>query len=352
MPNPYNPLFILDEVLGREYVRSPSFDPDASRSVCNWGLAERAAMGLCLENVPCPFPSRYVIAVDRGSGNASAGACVWHVPNNYANNPQSPLGKVRIGGLILGVDQLSESGAWASTPVSPDSPSNNLPLLNWAQRDNQEWHFLVSEHDTIVYFDEDVRRLRHAPYGAAPLNLVLEWRATRGRLLWLWPNAKDASALAFSTQKGEIHEADVDFETNYYLDDTVSICSGGRYLCAELDGFAYNDRLNCRQWERYRLIRFETLANLSPMRNYPWVSHSDRQLISLADQPFDYGREKPAELSALAATFAGESNSFRRTLVISTRRSTVSKDRRRRYPSAMLTTIDTASRVSLPLFVT
>jgi hypothetical protein len=55
MPNPYNPCFILDAELAEEYVRSRSFDHDDSLAVGRWGVRERAAMGLCLENVPPPF---------------------------------------------------------------------------------------------------------------------------------------------------------------------------------------------------------------------------------------------------------------------------------------------------------
>jgi hypothetical protein len=46
-------------------VRSHSFDHDDSIAVGRRGVRERAAMGLCLENVPPPFRSRYVVPVSR-----------------------------------------------------------------------------------------------------------------------------------------------------------------------------------------------------------------------------------------------------------------------------------------------
>jgi len=106
MPNPYNPCFILDVELAEEYVRSRSFDHEGSRAVCSWGVRERAAMGLCLENVPPPFATRYVVPVSRQTG-AAAGFCwISHLPNNYADDPRSPLGGVRMDELFVGVQDL------------------------------------------------------------------------------------------------------------------------------------------------------------------------------------------------------------------------------------------------------
>jgi hypothetical protein len=67
MSNPYNPLYILDQDLAREYVHTRSFDEVESAQVCSWGLTERAAMALCNESIPEGFPHRYVVALsDRG----------------------------------------------------------------------------------------------------------------------------------------------------------------------------------------------------------------------------------------------------------------------------------------------
>jgi hypothetical protein len=106
MPNPYNPCFILDLELAEEYVRSRSFDREASQAVCQWGVRERAAMGLCLENVPPPFQTRYLVPVSRRTATTPAFARVRHLPDNYANNPHSSLGKVRIDELFAGVQDL------------------------------------------------------------------------------------------------------------------------------------------------------------------------------------------------------------------------------------------------------
>src|SRR5580704_10326970 len=106
MPNPYNPFFILDVELAAEYVRSRSIDREGSRALCAWGVRERAAMGLCLENVPPPFQTRYMVPVSRRTAMTPAFARVRHLPDNYANDPRSPLGKVRVEELFAGVQDL------------------------------------------------------------------------------------------------------------------------------------------------------------------------------------------------------------------------------------------------------
>jgi hypothetical protein len=106
LPNPYNPCFILDQELGDEYVGSRSFDRDASRALCPWGIRERAAMGLCLENVPPPFQSRYLVPVFRRTGTVPEFARISHLPNNYADDPRSPLGKVPVDTMFFGARAL------------------------------------------------------------------------------------------------------------------------------------------------------------------------------------------------------------------------------------------------------
>jgi hypothetical protein len=105
-PNPYNPCFILDLELAAEYVRTRSFDREESLAVGQWGVRERAAMGLCLENVPAPFQTRYVVPVSRQTSMAPGFAWLSHLPNNYADNPHTVLGKVRMDELFAGVQDL------------------------------------------------------------------------------------------------------------------------------------------------------------------------------------------------------------------------------------------------------
>lgn len=99
--NPYTACFILDQELAVEYVQSRSFDREKSYLVNPWNVRERAAMGLCFENVPPTFQCRYVVAVSKQTG--AAPECVWvrHLPNTYANIPNMGYGKIRMSELFM-----------------------------------------------------------------------------------------------------------------------------------------------------------------------------------------------------------------------------------------------------------
>lgn len=98
---PYCASFILDRDLALEYVRTPSFDLERSKTVRpEWGIAERAAMGLCFEDPPEGFVLRYVSPVDPSTLMTPYWAWVYHVTNNYAQNDLKPFAKTRIDQLF------------------------------------------------------------------------------------------------------------------------------------------------------------------------------------------------------------------------------------------------------------
>ncbi len=108
LPNPYIAFFILDTDLVAEFMRSPSFKRGRSRSVLEMSdmdVRERAAMGLCHENVPEPFECRYVAPISNATGMALNCAWISHLPNNYANDPNSGFGKIRMDALFLNTDR-------------------------------------------------------------------------------------------------------------------------------------------------------------------------------------------------------------------------------------------------------
>jgi hypothetical protein len=105
MPNPYNPCFVLDLELAEEYMQSRSFDNEGSRAVCPWDVRERAAMGLCFEHIPALFQSRYVVPAYRQTAVVPKFAWISHLPNNYANDPDSSFGKLAMDGLFTDVCQ-------------------------------------------------------------------------------------------------------------------------------------------------------------------------------------------------------------------------------------------------------
>jgi len=93
----YQACYVLDRPMALEHLASRSFDIERSREVePNWGIAPRAAMGVCLENVPDGFLHRYVLPIDE---DCSPLPMCWvdHMPANYANQaPDSPCGKVPV----------------------------------------------------------------------------------------------------------------------------------------------------------------------------------------------------------------------------------------------------------------
>ena len=89
---------------------------------------------------------------------------------------------------------------------------------------------------------------------------------------------------------------------------------GERYLSAGVDGLVSNDRPHCQRWEHYRFLRADTVRGLSLMRRYSWLSHDDRRILCLADQPLFLERSSPWESSALAGTLAPGAIEFRRGL--------------------------------------
>jgi len=98
--SPYTACFILDQDLAREYVCTRSFHKESSEDVKDWDVRERAAMGLCWENVPPSFSSRFVVPISKRTAIARPCAWISHLPNNYAAEPDTIFGKVRMDSLF------------------------------------------------------------------------------------------------------------------------------------------------------------------------------------------------------------------------------------------------------------
>ena len=346
MPNPYNPFFIMDRELAAEYVQTPSFDREGSLSRCRWAVADRSAMGLCLENVPPPFQTRYVVPVSTQTDMVLPAARVSHLPDNYANNPHSPLGKVRVDSLFRGA---SRNGDWWPSSAAGATET----LARSADTKSQDRYYLVSHHDTILSLDEAAQQFRHAPFGIAPLNLALELEGTRGHLVLLGDAPAKERKLSFGLPTGEIKllsdSADADFQVQSFADGSVGLFIGELYVAADLDGIVRNDRTWCRAFEQFRLIRTETLDGLAILQRHSWISHSDGQIVTLAAQPIDFGRERPHESSALAATLGAGAIELRRDLVFGPARlSLVGRTRQLTFDQA----IDPDLKSPLDVFIT
>jgi hypothetical protein len=98
---PHCALFVLDRPLAEEYCASPSFDLDTSIHVArHYGVAERAAMGLCFERIPVGFETRWAVPVHKQRRSTSPDCWLFHIANNYTTDPKSPFGKIRPGRMF------------------------------------------------------------------------------------------------------------------------------------------------------------------------------------------------------------------------------------------------------------
>ncbi|MBR0651825.1 hypothetical protein GXW78_19300 [Roseomonas terrae] len=99
--NPYCAIYVLDHGLAAEYVGTASFGLATSAEVRSVGTRERSAMGLCWENVPPGFRSRYAIPIDPARMTAAAECWVPHLPNNYSDRARSASGKLAMRNLVV-----------------------------------------------------------------------------------------------------------------------------------------------------------------------------------------------------------------------------------------------------------
>lgn len=108
--NPYCAVYVLDRELAQEYVATASFGLATSAGIRNVGTRERSAMGLCWENVPRGFRSRYAIPIDLRRAIAAGECWVPHLPNNYTTHMRSASGKLPMRDLIRQVAPSEAAG--------------------------------------------------------------------------------------------------------------------------------------------------------------------------------------------------------------------------------------------------
>ena len=94
---PYQGLYLLDRELMAEHLNGPSSNPDSGI----WSIREKAAQGLTYANVPEGFYSRNLVGFDTLKFSVDPECLVHHLPNNYANNPGTPFGKIPYQDLVL-----------------------------------------------------------------------------------------------------------------------------------------------------------------------------------------------------------------------------------------------------------
>src|SRR6202790_995249 len=80
---------------------------------------------------------------------------------------------------------------------------DEIAVADHEQMAFQSQYYLVSHHDTILYADVGRRRLRHTPFGIAPLNLALELGGLRGRLIMKGGSPSEVRQLSIAESTGE-----------------------------------------------------------------------------------------------------------------------------------------------------
>ena len=97
LPEPYQGMYLLDRVLAGGHLFGPSSSPDFGR----WPIREKAAQGITFHEVPTGCFSRNFLGVDMSSKTIDSGALLHHLPNNYADAPETKFGKIPVEEIFI-----------------------------------------------------------------------------------------------------------------------------------------------------------------------------------------------------------------------------------------------------------
>ena len=110
LPNPFQPMYLFDRELAAEHAAGPAirrgFGPwgvrlsESSQSVYG-DIREDAAQGQTFVAVPRGFIARNAVPFDPRDNSIPHHCFVHHLPNNYADNPASPFGKLAVPDGLL-----------------------------------------------------------------------------------------------------------------------------------------------------------------------------------------------------------------------------------------------------------
>jgi hypothetical protein len=98
LPEPYQGMYLLDQFLIKELLYTDAGSPDFPHFRA-FGIREKAAQGLTYHQVPNGAYSRYFLGVI--NKQVDSGALIHHLPNNYATDICSPLGKIPLDKLFM-----------------------------------------------------------------------------------------------------------------------------------------------------------------------------------------------------------------------------------------------------------
>ena len=91
----YQGMYLLDKQLALEFFFSDASSPDTGI----WGIREKAAQGLTYWNVPASAHSRIIVGLSQEM-QIHPHSQIHHLPNNYADNPNSPFGKIPVDSIF------------------------------------------------------------------------------------------------------------------------------------------------------------------------------------------------------------------------------------------------------------
>lgn len=97
LPQPYQGMYLLDRELMEEHLNGKSSNPNHGK----WNIRERAAQGLTFANLPPKCASRNFVGFDVKERRIDPDSLIHHLPNNYANEPASPYGKIPVKALVM-----------------------------------------------------------------------------------------------------------------------------------------------------------------------------------------------------------------------------------------------------------
>jgi hypothetical protein len=97
LPEPYQGMYLLDRVLAGGHLFGPSSSPDFG----HWPIREKAAQGITFHEVPTGCFSRNFLGVDMSSKTIDSGALLHHLPNNYADAPETKFGKIPVEEIFI-----------------------------------------------------------------------------------------------------------------------------------------------------------------------------------------------------------------------------------------------------------
>ena len=105
---PYQGMYFLDRELMEEHLEGLSSNPDyehiSNKSIFNIPqprIREKASLALTYVNIPFGFRSRNLLPYDNFTLQIDPKCMIHHLPNNYTNDPNSIIGKIKINNVLL-----------------------------------------------------------------------------------------------------------------------------------------------------------------------------------------------------------------------------------------------------------